>query len=325
MTAHGQGGGRQGQSPAVRSALVRPRDARLILQQLRMWEAEGLVSGEQAQSLRERYHDLAEMPEQRAGPHPGVVVLQALGGLVLGAAVIAFTIFLDPGTDADPWLFLAFGIPLLAGGIAASWRGHELGDIAIGAGLVPLTFAAIEADANALFYVVPLIAPIVAAGLRIDSLYVPPLCALAFATGSGIATFALDWDASSWLGLLVLASIASLAPAQLRAKGAWHAASAALVVAVAIAAALTYFDLNMDWGTGGTEVFVALFMGTALAVGIFMRHRGLILGAAIALAVDAIIFAFDVGGPIGGTLTLLLVAAAIIGFATTYAKKIMRE
>lgn len=303
---------------------MRPREAQVILDQVRFWEAEGIITEEQAEALRERYRVAAETPETTTGTHAGVVILQALGGLLLGAAVIAFTVFIDPGETVVAWILTTIGVPLLAAGLFVASRGNELGDIGTVAALVPLTFTAAMADDNALFFAVPILAPLMAAGMRIHAPYVPALCAIAFATGSGIAIGVIGWDLATWLGLLVLATVGSVLPVTLRAKGAWHAATAFLVVAVAIAALITYFDTGIDWGRGGAQLFIALFMGVALTAGVLLRHRGLILGAAIALAVDAVAFAFDVGGLVGGTLTLLIVAGALIAFAMTWAKKIMR-
>jgi hypothetical protein len=52
------------------------------------------------------------------------------------------------------------------------------------------------------------------------------------------------------------------------------------------------------------------------AVGLAAREKGLIFGAGLVLVVDALVFAFDIGGYFTGVVLLLAIAGAILWKAT---------
>jgi hypothetical protein len=63
---------------------------------------------------------------------------------------------------------------------------------------------------------------------------------------------------------------------------------------------------------GAAEAYVAVLMGAVLGVGLALREKGMVLASALAIAIDAVVFAFDVGNLVGGLIALLVVAGLLI-------------
>ena len=82
-----------------------------------------------------------------------------------------------------------------------------------------------------------------------------------------------------------------------------------------VALALGFLALLVDTLEVASSERAELALGGAmlavLVAGLLLRHRGIVVGAAVALCVDAIVFAFDLGGFLTGTGILVALAAAL--------------
>ncbi|HJQ93768.1 MAG TPA: hypothetical protein VJ874_05735, partial [Candidatus Thermoplasmatota archaeon] len=101
-------------------------------------------------------------------------------------------------------------------------------------------------------------------------------------------------------------------------KTAWPWPATSLAAATLLVAGSFlgfYFDVLeevLPGFPGDAEAYLAVLMGGCLAAGLALREKGMVLAAALAIAIDAIVFAFDVGELVGGLLALLAVAGLLI-------------
>ena len=120
-----------------------PREA--LLHEIDAWHAEGLITPEQWATLRARYPP--EPPGERT--RSAADWLQLVGGLLLGAAVVAFVAFaigLDASDRRVPALAMMGGsaIALIGAFALEQWRGDArpgLVEALLAAALVPAAFA----------------------------------------------------------------------------------------------------------------------------------------------------------------------------------------
>lgn len=295
------------------STVVRASEARLILREAEAWQTEGLITPAQRAALATRYAPAAQSGEAGAMS----LVLQALGGLVLGAAAIALIVFVEPEENSIHLWLLGSAFVLAAAGAALVALRGPFGDAALVAALVPATWAGVRANLSLASLLLPPLFPLAVALWRRGVPFVPPLAAISFAVATGIslAAFATSGEWSlTYLTVVVAAALAAGWYAG-RARGGWDAASGLLVVAVALGVVFFYFDYDLSLGDGAPELMVGAAMAIALALAVPFRRRGALIGATVALAVDAVVFAFDVGGLLFGVLTLLAVAGALLAAA----------
>lgn len=306
------------------------REAKLALELARQWGHEGLMPAASVAVLEQRH--AAEARDDPEAETFGAGVLYGLGGVLLGAAVFAFLVLLqDNGRltygqteDAAPWLFLGWGALCAAGAFALDVlaRKPRLGDALHVAALVavtasgfpkaetlPLGFLAVLFAAGVLWYrrsrfLVPFLA-LVALNVAVASILFGRVARVAdeeAALGLWLAY------ACAQLPLLVFAS----------RRGTWPWPTFSLAAATLLLAG-TFVGWYMDavdpsWTgfDGDVEVFLAVLMAACLAAGLVLREKGVVLAAALAVAIDAIVFAFDVGEVVGGLLALLAVAGLLI-------------
>lgn len=306
------------------------RDARFALDLARQWTSEGLMPPTSLAALQARHGgDTVADPEAESF---GAGVLYALGGILLGSAVFALMVLLiDNGVIADqdseeiaPWLFLAWGVVCSAGAFAIDLvaRKPRLADAFHIAALVAVTasgfpnaddsflgFAAMAFAAGILWY---RRTRFMVSFLALTALNVALVSILFGRVGQGVddeAVFTIwFWFAVAQLPLLAVASRLT--------KWPWPTFSLAAATLLLAGTFLGYYfevlEEILPGFDGDAEVYVAFLMGAVLAAGLYLREKGMVLAAALAIAIDAVVFAFDVGDLIGGLLALLVVAGLLI-------------
>ena len=276
------------------------------------WAAEGIVAPEQAERIRAR-HPLVE-----AGHGAVATLLYAAAGVLLGAAGIALIVVGGGDPDRAQVPFLLVSLALLGAGLAIRLllRKPLLGDAFLVGALIPGVASGFGSREAFTAWGLAL-----ATGLLVwrREGFVPPLAAIAFTVGA--ASFSmqvLDGGSGSdrvefvaWTTFQVALLAGVVARDRFLARRD-DAATAALAAAGLAASLIPFFSDTVDLRSEGVEAALGACMLVVAGRGAGMRLRGVVLGAAVALAVDAIVFGFDVGGPFTGTLTLLAVAGLLI-------------
>jgi hypothetical protein len=308
------------------------REASLALDLARQWTREGLMPPASLQALEARHRADATRAADPNAESFGSGVLYALGGILLGCAVFAFYVLLqengafsyEDGERVAPWLFLAWGVLCSAGAFSIDLlaRRPRLGDAFHVAALVAITASGFpDADGTYLGFV----AMAFATGVlwyRRERFLVPFLALTALNVALASVLFGRVRDVADeeaaltiWFGY-AMAQLPLLAVSSRKTTWPWPATSlAAATLLVAGTFLAFYFDVLeevLPGFPGDAEVYLALLMGAALAAGLALREKGMVLAAALAIAIDAIVFAFDVGELVGGLLALLAVAGLLI-------------
>lgn len=307
------------------------REARLAVELARRWTQEGLMPPASLRAIEARHGAEAAAAADPQAESFGSGVLYALGGILLGCAAFALYVLVAEGGIAGvedaavaSLLFLGWGLACSAAGVAIDQlaRRPRLGDAFYVAALVavtasgfpkaedwPLGFVAMAFAAAVLWYrrarfLVPFLA-LVALNVAIASVLF------------GRVARSADEEAAFTLWFFyAVAQLPLLLAASQRTRWPWPGVSlAAATLLVAGTFLGYYFDVlseALPTFDGAAEAYVALLMGTALAVGLWLREKGMVLAAALAIAIDAIVFAFDVGELAGGLVALLVVAGLLI-------------
>jgi hypothetical protein len=306
-----------------------------LLKAARDWAAKGYIS---PWNLAQIEHELEQRKRQEANqPRQSQSALFGIGGLVLAAAFLALTVLMDLGPLPSAWTLASLGAVMLGIGLALGRETRHPGWEALTvAGLGDLVAAAIMSGLTGGLSG-HLIHPIVlalAVGLPWTSRrhVVPALATLGayvilpswlwhlFEHASDaeevVATIFLLL-AGTHLAVIVVMGRANARP--------WHN-DIVLLTTLACAVGVVWFTFAiLEPGfTGGYEVIIGVAMLLLLAVGIGIRESGMVIGAGPVLAIDAVVFAFDVGGLWTGFLTLLAVAGLLIGLGITQGGKLRK-
>lgn len=291
----------------------------VILEELRRWRAEGAIDAHTARALEARYQAEGPAPAAAAPRKSGFATgaLQFVGGLLLGAAVVALVIFLDVDDDVAPWLMLLLGASAAGVGLAlhASMPEREgLGEALLSAGLIPIVVAAVfsldGSESPDLFLGLLAAAAAVAAhALRKGR---GPSVIVAGA-GFTVASFAVA-DFQLFFGepnlgrrLLWLAALLGYLGLLLAwRRETWSTVGLALFVGPLVMGFLFVLEGFGVHDTVAIELLLGGWLALLLGVGIWLGNRGLVTGAAAGLTIDAIAFAFELGGP--GTAVVVLLA-----------------
>lgn len=306
----------------------------VILEELRRWREEGAVDEATLRALEARYatEDGGAIPpstgpsarahpsgKRGAGPRSGFATnaLQFVGGLLLGAALVALVLFLDLRPHQQPWVLLLLGGASVAGGLAlhaVAPARDGLAEALLAAGFVPLGLAGPFASSGD---VSPLVVGLLAAALSV-AVHVArrgrgPVVIMAGAAFA-IATFAAT-DAGRffsdeslphrllWLTGLLLYLVLLLA----WRRQTWSTVGLALfVLPLTLGFGLVLDAASLSNDSTQMELLLGLWLGALLAIGLVLGNRGLVAGAAAGLTIDAVAFAFDLGGP--GTAVVVLLA-----------------
>lgn len=274
----------------------------------------------------------------------GSGVLYALAGVLLGCAVFALFVLLEDngafrpqdGEEVAPWLFFGWAVLCSAGAFSLDKvaRKPRLGDAFHIAALVAMTASGFPNAEDSFF---GFVAMAFAAGtlwyrrerflvsfLALAAINVALVSILFGRVSRGVdddaALTIWFWYALAQLPLLVVAS----------KKTAWPWPTFSLAAATLLLAGTFlgyYFEVLQEVlprFDGDAEVYLAFLMGGVLALGLALREKGMVLAAALAVAIDAIVFAFDVGELVGGLVALLAVAGLLLWQAGTL-RRYLRE
>lgn len=316
-----------------------PTKRGMLLDEIDQWREEGILDEHTHRVLRSRYENTVRSPEMDreifapisavkappgaptdAAPESSAAPrsfaadsMQFVGGLLVGAGLVALVIFLDLQASA-PYILLLLGALLLAPAMVGAFRGSHPGLVEAGlaGGLVPmLVGVARSMDFPASDLVVPLLVAVVCIGVvalrRGEG-------ASTLVAGGGFAwtlaaatvlrdrgTFGSAEQATLWF--LSLCAFAVLL-AVWRGKRWTEITLAVLVLPATIALVLLLQPYELAYL--GTQLAIAVWLAPVLALGILFRSRGLVTGAAAGLTLDAIAFSFEVGG--AGTAVVVLLA-----------------
>lgn len=291
--------------------------AETLHQEVETWVDDDIVTREQADALRARYAPL--LTQEPRGDEDGWAtgVLHGAAAVLLGAAAIAFVLVgLDP--PRATWHLAVAGLALSGTGLVLLLthpQRERLADAVLASGMAPLAAATFPDPLPIVVALAALGLPAALLTVRRTHAFVPALSVVAYSVAAGGASFnLLDGNASftTWLALQSLLAAGTVALDRLLDERD-HVAPAAIATAALAISFIPYANeaLNLASSEQVEVALGALMLGVgAIAYGI--RHRGLLLGAAIALSVDAIVFAFDFGRVWGGTLTLLALAALLL-------------
>lgn len=283
----------------------------ILLDALEAWRRDGLVDEPTYARLRERVH--AEPEPARRGF--AADAMQFVGGLLLGAGLVALVVFLDLAERVEPWAFLAVGAPLVALGVAGALRRAAPGlvEAALAGGLVPMLVAVGASFDEGVSLAVPALVALAGIGIVVLRRGEGPsvlVASVAFVWGSARATllrddFLMEAPDMTMRSLWLLALLGYGALLVVWREKLWTAISLGLLVApLTLAFGLLLEPLELE--SVAMELAIGAFLGALLGVGIWLRSRGLVAGAAAGLTVDAVTFAFDVGG--AGTAVVVLLA-----------------
>ncbi|GEM_PF-5917838 len=292
-----------------------PSRRAIVLDEIERWRAEGLLDEATYDRLRWRASGMPEEPEEDRASF-GLQALQLVGGLLLGAAAVALMLVLHYQRDAGAILLDGIAAAALAGGLALQRAGGErqtgLADAACAAGLVAAGVAAFFPDERVTW------AAWVGAALALVATFasrgrtpVVALASVAFAVATGRATMPFDASLLHAAWWVASAAYVGLLLSLWRHEGWTSVALAAQVVPLTISVMRLLDDAGVH-GSVSTELGVGAFLALVLGVGIALAERGLVAGAAAGLLIDAIVFAFDVGGAMTALLVLLALGGLLV-------------
>ena len=317
-----------------------PKAAVEALRLARQWNREGMVSETNLRKIEARY---ASAASAAPGESFGTSVLYGLGGILLGSAVFAFLFLLDDNgliedTEAvAPWLFLGWGALLAAAafGIDLGLRRPSLGDAFHVAALVAIAAAAFPRAEELPLGLVGMAYALAVVAYRRAHFMVPFLALVAFNVAlvpflfeffeepSGEEVALTLWFIAAGLQLGGLVLISRLA------QWPWPTLSLASATLLFAGTFLGFYfdvvDSEVQGFEGDVEIYLAALMGAVLAAGLALREKGMVLASAFVIAVDAIVFAFDVGEVVGGLLSLLAVAGLLIWQAGSLRRYLREE
>lgn len=322
-----------------------PTKRQILLGELDAWRREGVLDEATHVLLRSRYENAPRSDELDAdaihgpGPRRGADAetieggskrsfaadsMQFVGGLLLGAGLVALLVFLDVGSESAPYVLLGLGALMVVPAMVGAMRGAPSGLVEAGlsGGLVPILVGvgtAIDAsrqpgDFGATTEVlVPLLVALLTIGILVLRKGEGPTTLVAgggFVFAVAAATllredflFGDPTMATRWTWFLAQLGLAGLL-AMWRGKLWTEISLAALVIPATMAFVLLLEPLSLE--ALGYELVIAIWLAPILAGGIFLGSRGLVTGAAAGLTIDAVAFAFEIGGP--GTAVVVLLA-----------------
>lgn len=295
------------------------------------WVDDGLVTAEQVGALLARYAEVPGSREDALSVGVMSAALYATAGVLIGAAGVALVYVEDEWRHSNGRLL---GVALLIAVAAVVVRFSRprawlLADAGFVGALVPLSFAPLVQDREPGSSVAALALPVVLAVWRRDSPFVPPLGVIAASIGAGCTANSLvpldDRAHAAWVVLQLAIVVGVVALDRFMKKKESTLAGALAVIGAAIALLVYLLDANvLGGGSKGVEVALGLVMLVMTFAGGAVRHRGVVIGAGAVLGVDAIAFAFDVGGVLTGTIALAATAVLLI-WQAEFLRRYFRE
>ncbi len=305
---------------------MRRSDAKAALEAARQWQQRGLLRDGALTTIESELGPVAD----EATPSLAMQSFYAIGGVMLGAASAALFALLElngamSGANSAWWFFLIFAILFSGAAIGTRMAGQpELADALAIASLVPIAILMGPEPITDWLYFVPVLACAGIMSWRRDGHLVPLLALGVMSVAIPIAYYNVigdDWtlgDSASWAWLITATAVFAGVVAWTRlSKLRWEmeglAATTLAVSAAWINVVAEAIEPSFD---GGYEVVIAIGLAVLIGVGLLLKERVIVFVSGIALAIDAIVFAFDVGGPEVGLTVLLLMAGGLIATAT---------
>lgn len=292
--------------------------ARRLREEVPEWVAEGIIEETQAQRILDRYQHAPAGADEAETNAAFRVFLYATAAILIGAAALAFVfVGLDPAQPGNGLLALGLLSASLGVGLHVFHGERDLlVDALLGASMVPLAAAAVEAELT--------LAPVFALGLPVAYLawrwekpFLPTLSVIGFSVAAAATVFAHEtWapaseEASAQAWLIVQGVFLAALVGYDRLRGAdWTAPAALGVLAIALAF-LVYLMEITSLASTGIELALGGMLAGLLLVSLALRHQGMAVGASVGLGVDAIVFAFDVDELFGTVVLLALGGLAI--------------
>ncbi len=301
------------------------REARVALREARRWNQAGLIDDAALAQIEASYKpDASRSGDSRSA---GATAVYGLAGILLGAAALALVMLLDTTETAGSLIWLGVGLAAAVGGaVLAFIRQDDLSDAFFVAALIPLTAMSFPYTAIADgLAIVSVLAPVALLATRLGRGLPPIAATAAYLVATGVAVNKLEL--TSFSGELIWASLATawlVALAVINVVKRETLPNVALALAVVgltpsyVMYLLEGFDPSFR---GGIEIFLGIAMLAILMAGLAIRERGIVVGAAVVLAVDAIVFAFDVGGLALGLSVLIGTAIALLVLAATVLRR----
>lgn len=303
-----------------------PTRREIILDELDRWLADGTLTPEEHARLRARYASDAEaarldaplgagaatvgaVPRDARGSF-AVNAMQFVGGLLLGAALVALAFFLKLDGAALPWGLFLFGVAGVGGGIALQFLAPDrdgLVEALLAAGLVPVALSGLAPDSPTLVGTLAMALAVITFVLRRGrgpSVVVAGAAFVVASFGAAGPEFLGESTRTAYIWWALLIGFGCLM--LVWREEAWTSAGFALYVGPLVAAFLFVADQEWQVAEGAPlELLVGGYLALLLLGGILLGIRGLVAGSATGLTVDAVVFAADLGGP--GTAVVVLV------------------
>ena len=334
---------------------MEPDEAPVVLRWARRYAAQGRIAPADLQAIEaECTAAMAAPPASGAGVTLSQV-LHSLGGSLLAAAAIAAVLLLFPQPtyngvfDQDAWLrrevlqaWTLGALGIVGAGIGFGLfyrtRNRDLADAFLVAALTCLASMGMPSQSAGRFLApVGLVATVAIPLLRRGAV-VAALSGFGFALAAfrtydvwfgAPFTFNLGdrrLGASLWLALAAL-HLAAVAWGRIGLGAKWLTLALGVEAVAVVPAIVAFAGDVLDPGRsafhqyGGTEILIALAESGLLAFAILRREAPLLVAAAFVISVDAVVFAFDVGGQKFGVVSLLVVSAAVLGLGTVLRKR----
>lgn len=310
----------------------------VILDELERWRAEGAITDDFYDTMRTRYESMPDEPLPATGAGAAtardrggfaVSAMQLVGGILLGAALVALVAFLDLDEAIGPWVMLLFGFIGIIVGVAVHYMApgkDGLEEAAFAAGLIPLAVATVIGGITTFDYEPQLMGGIAAAlsaavyVVRRGHGPVVVLAGAAYAMATlAIAQITLFGDANPTLWLLLLLAFGALL--LVWRDELWTTVGLGLYVIPVTAAFIGVLteQANVD-SSEAIELLVGAFLGVLMGLGVWLGNRGLVAGAAAGLTIDAVIFANELGGP-GTAVVVLLVLGGLLVWQAEFLRR----
>ncbi|MHB8633439.1 MAG: hypothetical protein ACYDBQ_05645 [Thermoplasmatota archaeon] len=304
---------------------MQPREIRLLLEAARSWDREGLLVPGAAATLEARYR----VPEGTETA-PGLQAIYAAGGAVLGAAAIAAVTLSHLDSQPAGWTALGLASAAAVAGLALLWTKPRLagiGDALLVAALVAAVYAAGVGSVCVFCGTSSYSAiPWLALALTVAILVLPWKRPLAppFAAAAAVLTLALSLmnifrgnsgvAGTSWLLAGTLALGALVAALGVAYRLPWMSAALAVVTFALVFVVWAFSDQTLQLHSQGQATLVSGALQAALvALTILIRDRVWLVGACLGVSTAAIVYSFQVGGPVLAVVVLVLVGGGLVG------------
>jgi hypothetical protein len=296
------------------------------------WVADGLVTAEQVDALLARYADASSPGGEARSVSVITSALYATAGILIGASSVAL-VYVEhewrhsTGSLLGAAVLLAVTAAVLRSSRPRAWL---LADAGFVGALVPLSFAPLVQDQQLAASVAALVLPVALVVWRRGSPFVVPLGVIAASIGGGCAANAWFPHAArsayaAWAVLQLALVVGVVVLDRSLKKRESTTAGALAVVAAAISLLVYLLDANiLDGGSRAVETELGLAMLAMTIAGGVVRHRGVVIGAGAVLGMDAIAFAFDVGGILTGTIALAATAGLLV-WQAEFLRRYFRE